>query len=103
SIRPSANVVPERSTRSFRSWKQLHKKGEPDMRQFIITLLMMLAVSVSISAQSVYTPERGTPERAAILDTLRVPVERKLKQKIVFVADHFNVSGPWAFVSGSLQ
>ncbi|MEZ5423587.1 MAG: hypothetical protein R2682_10910 [Pyrinomonadaceae bacterium] len=73
------------------------------MRHFIITLLMMLAVSISVSAQSVYTPEKGTPERAAILDTLRVPVERKLKQKIVFVADHFNVLGSWAFVSGSLQ
>lgn len=73
------------------------------MRLVILTFFMMLAVSISVSAQSVYTPEKGTPERAAILDTLRVPVERELKQKIVFVADTFNVSGSWAFVSGSLQ
>jgi len=64
---------------------------------------MMLAVGATASAQSIYTPEKGTPERAAILNTLRVPVERALKQKIVFVADTFNVSGSWAFVSGSLQ
>ncbi|HQZ82073.1 MAG TPA: hypothetical protein PLR83_02525 [Pyrinomonadaceae bacterium] len=73
------------------------------MRLTILTLLMTLAVAASASAQSIYTPEKGTPERAAILNTLRVPVERALKQKIVFVADTFNVSGPWAFVSGSLQ
>lgn len=73
------------------------------MKFVILALLMMLAGFVSISAQSVYTPEKGTPERKAILDTLRVPVERALKQKIVFVADTFNVSGSWAFVTGSLQ
>lgn len=73
------------------------------MKSVILALLMMLAGFASISAQAVYTPEKGTPERKAILDTLRVPVERALKQKIVFVADTFNVSASWAFVSGSLQ
>lgn len=35
-----------------------------------------------------------------MLDALRVPVERDLKQKIVFVTSHFKVQGNWAFVSG---
>lgn len=55
------------------------------------------------TAQNVYTPEKGSVERKAILDALRVPVERDLKQKIVFAADHLNVSGPWAFVGGDPQ
>ncbi|KXK06621.1 MAG: hypothetical protein UZ17_ACD001000426 [Acidobacteria bacterium OLB17] len=71
------------------------------MKLAVFALLMIFAGSAA--AQSIYTPEKGTPERKAILDTLRVPVERELKQKIVFVADTFNVSGAWAFVSGSLQ
>lgn len=34
---------------------------------------------------------------------LRVPVERDLKQKIIFVTDIFRVQGTWAFVSGDPQ
>lgn len=66
--------------------------------------VLLFAVVVSVaSAQSAYTPEKGSPERKAILDVLRVPVERDLKQKIVFVADNFKVQGNWAFVSGTPQ
>lgn len=56
-----------------------------------------------VNAQPVYTPERGSAERKAILDALRIPVERDLKQKIVFVTETFNVQGTWAFVSGTPQ
>ena len=51
----------------------------------------------------VHEPEKGSAERKAILDALRIPVERDLKQRVVFNADHFKVSGNWAFVSGSPQ
>lgn len=61
---------------------------------------LVALTALSASAQSVYTPGKGSPERKAILDALRVPVERDLKQKIVFVTDTFNVQGSWAFVSG---
>ena len=60
-------------------------------------------VSASAFAQAVHTPERGSAERTAILDALRDPVEKELKQKIVFVAEHFNVSGNWAFIGGTPQ
>ena len=71
----------------------------------LIPCLLVIAVAVvtSATAQAAYTPEKGSPERKAILDALRVPVERELKQKIVFVADHFKVQGAWAFVSGTPQ
>jgi len=64
---------------------------------------ILLLTAISVPAQSVYTPEKGSAERRAILDALRVPVERQLKQKIVFVADNFKVQGTWAFVSGTPQ
>lgn len=73
------------------------------MRKIISFALIAIAMVATVSAQSVYTPEKGSPERKAILDALRVPVERDLNQKIVFVADNFNVQGNWAFLGGRPQ
>jgi len=73
------------------------------MKKIFPVLLIAIVFASTLSAQSVYTPEKGSPERKAILDALRVPVERELKQKIVFVADNFNVQGNWAFVGGRPQ
>lgn len=67
------------------------------------SLIFVLLVAGASLAQSVYTPETGSPERKAILAALRVPVECDLKQKIVFAAQHFNVSGNWAFIGGDPQ
>lgn len=71
--------------------------------KLVFVTLLLLAFAAPLPAQSVYTPEKGSPERKAILDALRVPVERDLKQKIVFVTDNFKVQGTWAFVSGTPQ
>lgn len=69
----------------------------------LLSVILMLVAAITASAQSAYTPEKGSPERKAILDALRIPVERDLKQKVVFVADNFKVQGTWAFVSGTPQ
>lgn len=66
-------------------------------------LIGVMLLAAAAFGQGVYTPERGSAERKAILDALRRPVERELKQKIVFAAENFNVSGGWAFVSGDPQ
>lgn len=50
-----------------------------------------------------HTPEKGSPERAAILNALRAPVEKELKQKIQFAVQNFNVQGNWAFLAGEPQ
>lgn len=65
--------------------------------------LLVIAFAFGVSAQAATTPEKGSAERKAIMDMIRMPVERELKQKIVFVADSFKVQGTWAFVSGSMQ
>lgn len=69
---------------------------------FCLAILVAFAL-VEVSAQTAYTPEKGSAERKAILDALRIPVERDLKQPIVFVADNFKVQGTWAFVGGTPQ
>lgn len=65
--------------------------------------MVILVFACSVFAQKVYTPEKGSAERTAILDALRVPVEKDLKQKILFKIENFNVRGAWAFVSGEPQ
>lgn len=72
-------------------------------KTFPLVVVLTIALTSSIFAQEAYEPAKGSPERKAILDALRVPVERDLKQKIVFVANDFKVQGTWAFVGGSPQ
>jgi hypothetical protein len=73
------------------------------MKRLTVVIVCVIALVSGAVAQSVYTPEKGSAERTAILDALRVPVEKELKQKIVFNVENFNVSGVWAFISGDPQ
>lgn len=73
------------------------------IRKAIVTLGFVFALLFVVNGQTVYTPEKGSPERKAILDSLRIPVERELKQKIVFSTNNFNVLGNWAFLGGDPQ
>jgi hypothetical protein len=73
------------------------------MKKFVPVALLLLLAALPAAAQGVHSPEKGSAERTSILDALRVPVERELKQKVVFVVENINVSGNWAFVSGTPQ
>ena len=73
------------------------------VKKLACLLTVTIATTISIAAQSAYTPGKGSPERKAILDALRIPVERDLKQKVVFVAENFKVQGNWAYVDGVPQ
>jgi hypothetical protein len=73
------------------------------LKKTVFSLLIVLTSAVAAFAQNVYTPAKGSAERAAILNTLRVPVEIELRQKINFAIDVFKIQGNWAFVSGEPQ
>jgi hypothetical protein len=45
-----------------------------------------------------YTPERGSAERKAIVDALRVPIEKQLKRPVIFKIEHLKVQQGWAFM-----
>ncbi len=65
-------------------------------------VLITLFVAPAIPAQSrAYTPDKGSAERKAITDALRIPVERKLKQGVIFKIDHLQVQTGWAFLLGT--
>jgi hypothetical protein len=71
------------------------------LKKSLISLSIVLILAGAAFAQKVYTPEKGSPERTAILNALRVPVEKELKQKVSFNVEDFNVQGAWAFLSGA--
>lgn len=73
------------------------------LNRSLVMTAVVLAFAAAAAGQMVHTPEKGSPERKAILDALRVPVERELRQNIVFAAEHFNVLGNWAFIGGAPQ
>ncbi|MEM7299878.1 MAG: hypothetical protein AAF468_02245 [Pseudomonadota bacterium] len=59
--------------------------------------LMFSAMNVA-SAQSVYTPKRGSAERTAILDAVRPILESVTRGQVVFVVSRMSVLGDWAFI-----
>jgi hypothetical protein len=63
-------------------------------KALLITFCCLFATAAQ--AQRAYTPAAGTPERKAIMDVLRVPVEADLRQKVVFKVQHLRIVGPWA-------
>jgi len=73
------------------------------MKGILLSILSLIILGLSVSAQTVEHPDKGSAERSALLDTLRPSIEKELKQKIVFVIHQINVQGTWAFVDGRLR
>jgi len=66
------------------------------MTRALLFLLCFTFAATSLRAQKPYTPPAGSEERAAIMDVLRVPCERDLKQKVIFRVQHLRVVGNFA-------
>ncbi len=64
----------------------------------LLALLPLFLVTVALHAQDVHTPKAGSDERKAIMDALRVPFERDLKQEVIFKVDVLKVSEDWAVI-----
>lgn len=64
---------------------------------------LVLFLGQAFSQNQPYTPERGTPERQAITDALRLPIQKQLKTKVIFKIDHLKVQNGWAFMKGMPQ
>ena len=77
------------------------------MRHLVVVVLILGFATAVVSGQlggaTAYTPEKGSPERKAIVDALRIPVEKKLKQSVIFKIDHLKVQDGWAFLTGAPQ
>lgn len=73
------------------------------LKKILFSFAIVVFLTMTISAQKVTTPAKGSAERTAIFNALRVPVEKELKQKIQFSVQNFKVQGNWAFLEGVLQ
>lgn len=66
-----------------------------------LAMLLLLLFSHGLSTQSAArTPGPKEPARKLILDALRGPVEKELRQKVVFKVDHLKMQDGWAFMRG---
>ncbi|MFP4327851.1 MAG: hypothetical protein ACLFQL_07565 [Paracoccaceae bacterium] len=48
----------------------------------------------------IFTPDRGTALRGALMDAAREPVQREIGVPILFVVDVLNTDGTWAYLQG---
>ncbi|HYJ78978.1 MAG TPA: hypothetical protein VEW03_05230 [Longimicrobiaceae bacterium] len=60
---------------------------------------LSLVASARVSAQArPHTPAPASPERRAIMDALRAPMQRELRKPVIFEVRTLRVLGAWAFV-----
>ena len=64
----------------------------------MIIAASLIAYVQPVSAQQAPTPDKGTTERAAILNALRPSIEAVLRPPIQFVVQHMKVANGWAFL-----
>src|SRR5687768_15948202 len=57
-----------------------------------LALCCSLIVSANAFAQRTHTPEPGSAERAAIMDAIRGPAQKDLKQTAIFSVDRLRVA-----------
>ena len=67
------------------------------MTRLVVLILAVTTLALSVSGQEAYTPEKGSKIRKEIVDALRMPVEKELRQEIIFIVNELKVSGDWAF------
>ncbi len=62
------------------------------------SFLFFLFTTPLWASPKAYVPAPGSVERKAIMDALRVPVENKIKKKVIFKVDYLRVQEGWAFL-----
>ena len=62
----------------------------------VVCCMFLLGLTSTLLAKP-YTPKPGSAERKAILDALRVPAEKRARQKIVFHDVTMRVENGWAW------
>src|SRR3546814_21188419 len=67
-------------------------------------LLGMIRMNSSHADDGIHTPEKGSTERAQLLDAARAPVQKKLGRDVLrFEVDQIRAGGGWAFVYGRMH
>ncbi|MFN2474870.1 MAG: hypothetical protein ABR526_00815 [Chthoniobacterales bacterium] len=76
-------------------------KAEADLLRDMVYAKVAAALSFLVCAgafaQDAHTPQPGTPERAAIMDALRVAAQKDLGRAVIFKVDALRMAGDWAY------
>jgi len=64
----------------------------------LISFILVILIANYIFASEPYTPQRGSPERKAILDALRDSLKTLEIGKVVFVVRYLKVKDGWAWI-----
>ena len=81
-------------------------------RKFTFLLAMAFALTIAISTSTyasevkvqsatktgTYTPAKGSEDRKAIMDALRVVIRKMSGLEVIFVVRHFKINEGWAWV-----
>lgn len=65
---------------------------------WLVLICMMTAPSLA-AAGEVYSPQRGTPERGAVLNAIRPILEVRVGPPVEFVVSWLRIYKDWAFVA----
>lgn len=66
-------------------------------------ILLVLLLPVVALGTDVYTPRPGTPERAAIMESVRAAVAPQLRSPVKFLVAKLKVQDDWAFLIATPQ
>ena len=69
----------------------------------LLPFLFLIVCALSEAQKKPSTPAPNSPERKAIMNALRAPVEQQLKRKVIFKVDELRVKDGWAFLRGVPQ
>lgn len=70
------------------------------MKTLLLCLLTVALAITPANAAEPQTPKPGSPERKALMDALRQPVQAELKKPVIFKINRLKVQGDWAFLAG---
>ncbi len=77
------------------------------MKPLLYLAFCLFFTQETVSAQSMRNfkvkNEANTKERTQMLDLLRNEIKNDIEQDVIFVVDHFMVSGTYAWMEGSVQ
>lgn len=65
------------------------------------SVLSFFLLGISFAQDKPITPAPKSELRVALMDTLRAPVQKALKIKVIFEVKHLKVQNGWAMMSGT--
>lgn len=77
------------------------RRAAQTVSRVLVAVLLLAFAATAEAQQRPRTPERGSPERQALMDALREPVRREVGKPVIFEVRELRVLADWAFADVS--